>query len=315
VRRPLLAVVLCVLAMSALSSCSSAASQPKPSSLPAPLSPGEKITVTYCNHQQAKITEPAKLPGRAPAAMYVHGGSWVSGNYNTGGFLINEIGPSLASKGFVVISINYRLGPNALWPDQIEDVKCAVRYLRANARYLNIDPSEIGVWGQSAGGHLAALLGTAGPSAGWDVGAYPNESSKVQSVVDMAGPNDLVTMGNQGASGLVQDNFISLLGPTPPVNLGAALKAASPVTYIAPGDPPFLIMHSDNDEIVYPQQSEELSWDLAANDDPHQLVIVQGAGHEFDQAGGSPDPAQITVIVVDFFIQTMVFHHNPPVNG
>jgi acetyl esterase/lipase len=316
VRRSASTVVLCVLVMTGLATWASAASPPKSSSLPAaPLSINQTVTVTYCNHQQARITEPATLPGRAPAAIYVHGGSWVSGNYNTGGFLISEIGAQLAAKGFVVVGINYRLGPAARWPDQIEDAKCAVRYLRANARILNIDPSEIGVWGQSAGGHLAALLGTAGPSAGWDVGAYLNQSSKVQSVVDMAGPNDLMTLGDQGDSALVESSFVSLLGKTPPANLDAALKAASPVTYIAPGDPPFLIMHSDNDEIVYPQQSQELSWDLAANRDPHQLVMVQGAGHEFDQPGGSPTPAQITVIVVDYFIQTMVFHVNPPING
>jgi len=279
------------------------------------LSAGAKVTVTYCNHQSAKITEPATLNGPAPAAVYVHGGSWVSGNYDTGGFLINQIGPDLASKGFVVASINYRLGPHYRWPDQIEDVKCAVRYLRANAHHLNIDPAAIGTWGQSAGGHLVALLGTAGPSAGWDVGSYTNQSSKVDAVVDMAGPSDLLTMGDQGASGLVQSSFISLLGPIAPANLGAALKAASPVTYIKPGDPPFLILHSDNDRIVYPQQSQELAWDLGANHVSHQFFMVSGAGHEFDQPGGSPTTAQITVMVVDFFIQTLVFHRDPPDNG
>ena len=119
--------------------------------------------MTYCNHERARITEPATLHGPAPAAVYVHGGSWVSGNYATGGFLINMIGPNLAAQGFVVVSLDYRLGPKAHWPDQIVDVKCAIRYLRANATQLNIDPNEIGAWGQSAGGHLVALLGTAGP--------------------------------------------------------------------------------------------------------------------------------------------------------
>jgi acetyl esterase/lipase len=263
--------------------------------------------VTYCNGERARITEPTSLHGRAPAAVYVHGGSWISGNYDSGGFLINTIGPELAAQGLVVVSVDYRLGPKARWPDQIVDVKCAIRYLRANATELNIDPTEIGAWGQSAGGHLVALLGTAGPSAGWDVGAYPDESSKVQAVVDMAGPSDLLTMGNQGDSLLVAETFVKLLGPVPHKMVGADLRAASPVTYVAPGDPPFLLMHSTDDEIVYPQQSNELSWDLGGNGVPHQLLIVEGGGHEFDNPGEQPTEAGITRAVAEFFVRTLAF--------
>ncbi len=135
-----------------------------PSTPPAParaLTAGQQVTVRYCNNQEARITEPTVLHGAAPAAVYVHGGSWVSGDYDTGGFIINRIGPALTARGFVVVSVNYRLGPRGHWPDQIVDVKCAIRYLRANAARFHIDPAEIGAWGQSAGGHLVALLGTA----------------------------------------------------------------------------------------------------------------------------------------------------------
>jgi acetyl esterase/lipase len=314
-RGPVAAAAVCALALVGLAGCASASSSTPRDAIAGtattstpPLAAGVKETVTYCNHQHARIMEPTALHGPAPAAVYVHGGSWVSGNYETGGFIINSIGPALAANGFVVVSLDYRLGPHAPWPAQIEDVKCAIRYLRAHAHRLNIDPAAIGAWGQSAGGHLVALLGTAGPSAGWDVGAYTNESSKVEAVVDMAGPSDLTTLGVQGESLLVQENFISLLGHLSPSRLGAALWAASPVRYIAPGDPPFLVMHSDNDRIVYPQQSEELAWDLGANQVPHELVMVHGAGHEFDQAGGSPNEAGITGTVVDFFVRTLLFH-------
>jgi acetyl esterase/lipase len=269
------------------------------------LSAGQKATVTYCNGERAQITEPVKGFGHAPAAVYVHGGSWVSGDYDTGGFIINEIGPTLASFGMVVVSVDYRLGPDKLWPAQIVDVKCAIRYLRANARALDINPNEIGAWGQSAGGHLVSLLGTAGPSAGWDVGAYTNESSKVQAVVDMAGPSDLLTMGDQGVSGVVQDSFISLLGNVSPSKLGAELRAASPVTYIASDDPPFLIIAADNDEIVYLQQSQELDFDLAAAGVPQKLIVVKGAGHELDQAGASMNTLQITNAVLSFFVSEL----------
>jgi acetyl esterase/lipase len=276
-----------------------------------PLSAHQTVMVTYCNHQHARITEPDTLHGPAPAAVYVHGGSWVSGDLDTGGFIINSVGPDLADQGFVVASLDYRLGPQTAWPAQIEDVKCAIRYLRANAQDLNIDPNEIGAWGQSAGGHLVALLGTAGPSAGWDVGAYSDESSKVRAVVDMAGPSDLLSLGDQGASMVVQESFISLLGDVAPQKLGAALRDASPVTYVAPGDPPFLLLQSDNDHIVYPQQSQELAWDLSANFVPAQLIMVHGAGHEFDLRGGSPGPADIARIIVDFFVQTLILHRTP----
>jgi acetyl esterase/lipase len=269
---------------------------------------GHQSIVTYCNGQKARISEPLD-PGGAPApvAVYVHGGSWVSGDYNTGGFLINEIGPQLVSSGFVVVSLNYRLGPKVRWPAQIVDVKCAIRYLRANAAQLNIDPNEIGAWGQSAGGHLVALLGTAGPSAGWDVGAYPHESSKVEAVVDMAGPSDLEALGPQGEGPLIIKTFVSILQKFKPHNLGAVLKKASPVTYVAPGDPPFLIVHSNNDKIVFPQQSQELSWDMTANHVPNKLVIVAGAGHEFDQSGAGMTEKQITTMVVEFLIKHLAY--------
>jgi acetyl esterase/lipase len=207
-----------------------------------------------------------------------------------------------------VVSVNYRLGPDHPWPSQIEDVKCAIRYLRANAATLHVNPAEIGAWGQSAGGHLVSLLGTAGRSVGWDVGAYASTSSQVQAVVDMAGPSDLLTMGDQGISGVVQDSFISLLGNVPAGDLGADLRAASPVTYISPGDPPFLIFHADNDDIVYLQQSQELAWDLASAGVPMKLVIVHGGGHELDQAGESPTVSQITNMVVAFFVKHLHPH-------
>jgi acetyl esterase/lipase len=290
----------------AAGSTTTTSNEPPP---PAPaLVAGQQATVTYCNGERARIIEPSEVANPAPAAIYVHGGSWVSGNDQSGGFLISTIGPDLAAKGFVVVSIDYRLGPSRQWPDQIEDVKCAVRYLRANAPALHIDPQEIGAWGQSAGGHLVALLGTAGPAAGWDVGPFPDESSQVQAVVDMAGPSDLLTLGDQGESLLVQESFLSLIGGVPADRLAATLREASPVTWIAHGDPPFLIVHSTDDEIVYPQQSQELAWDLAANGVPHQLLIVRDGGHQLDNPGENPDEAGIVADVEGFFIRTLVLH-------
>jgi acetyl esterase/lipase len=302
-------VVMAVLAGGVMST--GAATTPTFSAVAGQLSAGRQVIIRYCNNQEARITEPAVLHGRAPAAVYVHGGSWVSGDYDTGGFIINRIGPALAARGFVVVSLNYRLGPHDHWPAQIVDVKCAIRYLRANARHFHIDPHAIGAWGQSAGGHLVALLGTAGPKAGWDIGAYGNESSGVQAVVDMAGPSDLLTMGDQGDAVLVAESFISLLGDVPSEQLGADLKKASPTTYVHKGDPPFLILDSNNDEIVYPEQSQELAWYLGVDGVPRQLLTVYDGGHEFDTVGEVPSESQVVEAVVDFFVRTVMEHKAP----
>ena len=244
---------------------------------------------------------PEHFDGKAPVAVYVHGGSWIDGDHDTGGFIIDQIGPALTKDGFVVANVNYRLGPDHYWPAQIEDVMCAVRYLRAHAASLQIDPDRIGAWGHSAGGHLVAMLGTAASEARWDKGPYESESSAVEAVVDLSGPSNLATMSTEGASGYVRDTFVGLLGPVPADELPQALLEASPVHYVSGGDPPFLIIHGNEDTIVYPQQSEELYAALRAAGVRATLVIVTGGAHELNEPGAEPEPDAITQMVVDFF--------------
>jgi acetyl esterase/lipase len=295
-------VLLVALGAAGVAGC---ASTPEGSEAPPPFAAGQTIDVTFCNDQTARISAPANLDRPAPAAVYLHGGSWIGGNQESGGFIISEIGPALNAAGFVVANVAYRLGPEAKWPAQIEDAKCAIRYLRAYAKQLHIDPHHIGTWGHSAGGHLAALLGTAGPSAGWDTGAYTKYPSTVEAVADLSGPANLVTMSTEGASGAVQDNFIKLLGPVPPAQLPEELKAASPVTYVSPEDPPFLIIHGELDVIVHPSQSQELAASLKAAGVPVTLVIVAGGGHTLDEPGAQPSSEEITRMVVDFFVANL----------
>ena len=280
---------------------------------PAPdLGAGQPGHIRYCNNQKARITEPAILHGPAPAAVYVHGGSWVSGDYDTGGFIINRIGPALAARGFVVVSLNYRLGPHDHWPAQIVDVKCAIRYLRANARRFHIDPNAIGAWGQSAGGHLVALLGTAGPSAGWDVGAYRNESSGVQAVVDMAGPSDLLTMGDQGDAVLVAESFISLLGDVPNEQLGADLQEGQPDDLRAQGRPalPHPRLEQRRDRLpgavagagLVPRRGRRAP---PAGDRVRRRARVRHGGR------GALRSRRSSQAVVDFFVRTLMEHKAP----
>ena len=159
------------------------------------------------------------LHGPTPAVVYVHGGGWVSGNFNSGGFLISTIGPSLAARGFVVVSLDYRLGPGSQWPDQIEDVKCAVRFLRANAQRSTSTRPRSAPGARAPAATWCRCWPRQAPRPGWDVGPYRGTSSQVQSVVDMAGPSDLLTMGTQGDAALVATEFRRLLGSVAPADL------------------------------------------------------------------------------------------------
>lgn len=238
-------------------------------------------------------------PGQpAPVVMHVHGGGWTGGTKSNGD-VAAEIA-LLVNQGYLVASIDYRLAPQYLFPAQIEDVKCAVRSLRANAAKYNLDPNRFGVIGESAGGHLVALLGTSDASAGWDVGQYPEQSSRVQAVVDFFGPADLLApeYRNRAAVG----SFTRVFGGAP-----GAFAKASPVTYISTDDPPFLIVHGDQDTLVPLSQSQELTDRLTASGVAAQLVVVKNAGHGFVPTGGtiSPTRQEIARAVLGFFDQQL----------
>jgi acetyl esterase/lipase len=301
-------IVLVLLSSCEVTACGSSGSSggetsSTPSATIPDIAPGTSALVPYCNGQTAEITQPQQHLRPAPAVIYLHGGSWVGGDHETGGFIIHQIGDALNQKGFLVASVNYRLGPDQPWPAQIVDAKCAVRYLRAHAKALDIDPKEIGIWGHSAGAHLASLVGTAGPDAGWDSGPYLSQPSTVEAVADFAGPSNLVTLEEEGIPGEVKKDFISLLGPVPPEQLPAELKAASPVTYVSNGDPPFLIIHGDMDPIVPLAQSQELASTLEAAGVPVSFVVVKGGGHTLDEPDAQPNTEQIEALIVDFFVR------------
>ncbi len=163
---------------------------------PAPVAASGELTfsqvlrdVTYCTNDgvdlKMDVYFPWKPAGPSPVIMFVHGGGWVAGT-KTGTPGMSYF-LDLARRGYTTFSIDYRLAPTYTFPANIVDVKCAVRHIRANAAEYNIDPNRIGAWGASAGGHLVALLGTSDQSAGWDVGQYLDQSSRVTVVVDMYG--------------------------------------------------------------------------------------------------------------------------------
>jgi acetyl esterase/lipase len=243
---------------------------------------GSDIDVTYCapdgQPQKLDLYYP-KTGGPWPVVMYVHGGSWVELDKaeGAGWRYLND-------SGFLVVSVNYRLAKTTVkFPVMIEDIKCAVRYLRANSDLYHLDPERIGALGASAGGHLVALLGTADASAGWDAGEYPEPSSRVQAVVTISGLSDFTRPIDAGVSFSIFFAFGALAGDTDP-----RMAAASPVTYISPGDPPFLIIHGDKDGVVPVEQAHVLYDRLTQANVPATLVIVQGGGHDLKGLNGQP---------------------------
>jgi acetyl esterase/lipase len=221
--------------------------------------------------QKLDLYLPEKADGPLPVIVWVHGGAWQTGS-KAGGPAI-----PFAAKGYAVASVGYRLSQHAAFPAQIEDCKTAIRWLRANAKKYNLDPDHFGAWGASAGGHLVALLGTTGglkELEGKD--GNPDESSKVQCVVDWFGPTDFRNLGPRGdaATGPVAQ----LLGGAPNTEKEKA-ALASPLAHVHKGDPPFLIMHGDKDPLVPLRQSEELADALKKAGVPVTLVKLEGAGH------------------------------------
>jgi len=256
--------------------------------------------VPYCHNggveQLMDVYFPWKPAGPSPVILFVHGGGWVAGT-KTGTPGMSYF-LDLARRGYTTFSIDYRLAPADKFPANIIDVKCAVRHIRANAKDYNIDPNRIGAWGASAGGHLVALLGTSDASAGWDVGQYTDQSSRVNVVVDMYGVSDFTTeyvVGN--VRGLDRMAF-GATSPTDPI-----LAAASPINYITPDDPPFLLMHGDMDPVIPYTQSVVFNDRLQAAGVPSSLIIVHNGGHGFNAIGGpiSPTYAEIAKTIIGFF--------------
>ncbi|MEW6506720.1 MAG: alpha/beta hydrolase fold domain-containing protein [Bacteroidota bacterium] len=234
-----------------------------------------------------------------PVVVWIHGGAWMSGSKS------NVNGLYLLNHGFAVVSINYRLTDEAIFPAQIHDCKGAVRWLRANAQKYDLNPNKIGVFGSSAGGHLAALLGTSGgvENLEGNIGGNLSFSSRVLAVCDWYGPTNLLTIINYPSSidhSLATSPEGKLIGGAIKDNIDKAI-AASPITYVSKDDPPFLIMHGTQDMTVPFHQSVEL--DSAYKKINHDVLFIpqQGAGH----GGGAFNSDSTRNRIINFFIRTL----------
>jgi acetyl esterase/lipase len=245
----------------------------------------------------AFVYRPPHQSSKAPVAVYVHGGGWVIGTTNPHGYPFGSLPESivfqLLGRGITVIWVNYQGAFQAPWPAELQDVKCAIRSIRANARSLQVDPNRIVAIGDSAGGHLVNLLGTMPHQAGADVGQYLNESSTPNAVVDLFGPADL-TAGDWAETPSTQT--IQRVFGTLPTLGNPQLVAASPVTYIRHGDPPFLVVQGTSDTQVPFTQAEEFARDLRSNGVAVTLVLVQHAEHEL-QPTSTPMAPSLSVVL------------------
>jgi pectinesterase len=216
------------------------------------------------------VIRPADTGVISPAVIYVHGGGWSAGNKTN---TPNEL---LASRGFATFSVSYRLSDEAIFPAAIHDVKAAIRWVRANALDLRIDPERIGIWGHSAGGHLASLAAVTGDLAELEGdGGNPEVSSSVEAAVPLSGPSWFPD------ESLHHDPaFAKFLGAhqTEEPELAAF---ASPVSHVNPGSPPFLIVHGEEDTVVPMSQSELFDERLHEAGVESELIRVAEAGHSY----------------------------------
>jgi acetyl esterase/lipase len=218
-----------------------------------------------------------------PVIVFIHGGAWRAGSKEAA---VWRLGRFVESGGYAAVAINYRLTGEARWPAQIHDCKAAIRWIKANAEKYSLDPERIGLWGSSAGGHLVAMLGTSAGVAAMDgrLGVHSELSTAVACVVDFFGPSNLLTMHLNNAPGATMDHNAadspeSLLLGFPVQTRPEESAKASPVSYITPDDPPFLLVHGTLDPVVAYEQSTTFHDALKKAGVSSTLISVSGAGH------------------------------------
>ena len=252
-----------------------------------------------------------KTEQKLPAIIYVTGGGFINANKDS--YIQQRM--DLAEAGYVVASIQYRVAPTVQFPKPLEDVKAAVRYLRANADKYNIDANKIGLLGGSAGGYLVAMGGTTNGQKQFDVGENLNVSSDVQAVVDTYGLSDLTKVGadyspevqknhmSAGATEALWVNGSPVFGGIDGGIMADPVKTelANPIHYISDKTPPFLLMHGDADTAVSPSQTYILQQALQKKGISAERYVVANAPH----GGVLWIQPEISKIITDFFDRTL----------
>lgn len=247
-------------------------------SIPSNLISETGVAYAQADPQQAMDIIRPKEPGVRPAILAIHGGGFRAGSRK--GYTNTCV--TLAQRGYVCATADYRLAPAAPFPAAVYDVKAAVRYLRANASRLGIDPAKIGVMGGSAGGHLALFLGVTGNVPEFE-GDGPNrdQSSRVSVVVDYFGPSDLTK--SYGRSVDAAEVLPLFLGGDV-WHARAAHLRASPLNWVTPDAAPTLAIQGTQDRYVNYEQSVWIVDRLLACGVEAELESIEGADHGFKGA-------------------------------
>ena len=221
------------------------------------------------------IYQPKYIKQLVPVLVFIHGGGWKKGN--KADYLRYLV--DFAQKGYVTATISYRFSQEAVFPAAVEDVKCAIRWIRTHAKDYQIDADKIAVIGGSAGGHLAMMIAYSSDVKEFDKGCDSDSvSSKVQVVVNLYGPSDLTTEYAIAQSS--PQKFIGGLYKTD----STKYKEASPLFYITPDDPPTLIFHGTIDDLVPVTQSDKLKQKLDEMGVPNEYHRLEGWPHTMDLA-------------------------------
>jgi len=223
--------------------------------------------------------------GPFPAVVFIHGGGWYLGNRH--GYKAET--EEAINRGYAAVSISYRLmkfdeskkestTAETIFPAQIHDAKAAIRWLRANSDTYHIDPDRIGATGRSAGGHLSLLLALTDSNSGLegDCG-NPEQSSRVQAVVNVFGPTDL--KGCYESSSVPW--IFRLFAGGSPDETPETYRIASPVNYVSADDPPVLTLHGSLDKAVPIAQAMLLDEKMKSVGAAHTLIVFEGQGHGF----------------------------------
>ena len=237
--------------------------------------PGVEYADPDGQHLKLDLARPKAGDGPFPAVVCIHGGGFRAGSRES----YDALCVRLAQKGYVAVTVSYRLAPKYQFPAAVHDTKAAVRWVRANAARYKVDPDRVGATGGSAGGHLAQFLGVTAEVKEFEGdGGNPGVSSRVACVVNVYGPSDFTK--SYGKSVDAAEVLPLFLGG----NLETARRAhvrASPLSWVTPNAAPTLCIHGTEDKYVAHEQAVWLVDRLKASAVEAELLTLPGAGHGF----------------------------------
>lgn len=268
------------------------------------------LDINYQNVKDSKklnIYLPNEGNGPFPVVIGIHGGGFKLGSKDDG---MNQAMLESVKNGYALVLVNYSLSREKPFPGAIEDVKSAIRFVKANSKKYNLNSDKVALWGASSGGNLAALAGTTNDSKIFNNPTLGNSkiSTEVQAVVDWFGPIDFLAMDeqfvNEGIKGQIHnsaDSFESQYLGEDIRNIPEIVKKTNPETYISKTTPPFLIQHGTGDTLIPHTQSINFAKKLeeAIGKDNVELHLLKCAGHGDPKAFDSPENLELVFKFLD----------------